>query len=159
MSKKVSVAILAACALLSACTKKEAEPTAAAAQLTDAEAAKIADAAVSVWASMDAAKVKALYSPDIVAFDYAVPGLSTDRALFDKRQDAFVAFKMDKFVEKERKIQILGPDTFVMSGTWDGTSSSTPANNGPTRCTDVFQKQGDGTWLIANEHCSAVPKG
>ena len=156
MSRKIAFAIIAASALLGACTAQKA-PTAAA-SLTDDEAARLADATVAAWGSMDAAKVKALYAPDVVAFDFAVPGLSADRADFDKRQDAFVALKMDKYVQTERKIQILGADTFILNGTWDGFSSATPANNGPVRCTDIFQKQSDGAWLIVNEHCSAMPK-
>ena len=45
-----------------------------------------------------------------------------------------------------------------MSGTWQMTSSKTPANNGAVRCTDVFQKDASGKWPIVNEHCSTVPK-
>lgn len=158
MTRKPYLAAVAACALLAGCNKAEAPASPAAAAITEAEAGQIADATVSAWGSMDAAKVKALYAPDVVAFDFAVPGLSADRADFDKRQDAFVALKMDKYVQKERKIQIFDADTFILSGTWDGSSTAVPANDGPVRCTDVFRRQADGKWLIVNEHCSAVPK-
>ena len=78
----------------------------------------MADATVEVWKSMDAAKIKALYAPSVEAYDFVAPGLSKDRAEFDKRQDAFAAAKLDGAKQVERKIQILSPDVFVMSGTW-----------------------------------------
>jgi len=150
VSTTVVVVLLAAAT--AACHKPEST-------ITDADAAKMADATVDVWKSMDAAKVKALYAPSVVAYDYGAPTLNNDRAEFDKRQDAFVAFKLDGAKEVERKIQIVSPDVFVMSGTWDMTSSTKPASNASVRCTDVFQKDQGGNWPIVNEHCSPVPKG
>jgi ketosteroid isomerase-like protein len=157
MTKWILAAAAASCALLGACQKAEA-PTAAAAAITEADAAKAADATAAVWSSMDAAKIKALYAPSVVAFDFAKPTLSTDRAAFDKTQDDFAAAKIDKLVQQERSIQVLDADTFVVSGTWAGTSSTTPASDGLFRCTDVYQKDAAGAWLIVNEHCSAPPK-
>ena len=158
VSTTVVVLLAAATA---ACDKPESTNAAASAQatITDAEAAKMADATVDVWKSMDAAKVKALYAPSVVAYDYGAPTLNKDRAELDKRQDGFVASKLDGAKEVERKIQILSPDVFVMSGTWDMTSSTKPAGNASVRCTDVFQKDQGGNWPIVNEHCSPVPKG
>lgn len=150
---------LAAIVATSAC-QKPAVPAAektAAAPITEAEAATLADTMVTVWESADAAKIKALYAPGVVAFDYAVAGLPADRAAFDKRQDAFAAFKIDQEDQLERTIQILDADTFIVSGTWRGSSTTLPANNGDVRCTDVFEKAAE-TWSIVNEHCSAVPK-
>ena len=110
------------------------------------------------WKSTDAAKIKALYAPSVEAYDFVAPGLAPDRAEFDKRQDAFAAAKLDGAKQVERKIQVLSPDVFVMSGTWDLSSSTMPANNATVRCTDVFQKDASGNWTIVNEHCSPVPK-
>jgi len=143
-----------------ACNKSESLKAAAPAQasISEADAAKVADATVDVWKSMDTAKIKALYAPSVEAYDFAAATLSKDRAEFDKRQDTFAAAKLDGVTQVERKIQILSPDVFVMSGTWQMTSSKTPANNGAVRCTDVFQKDASGNWPIANEHCSTVPK-
>jgi ketosteroid isomerase-like protein len=157
----LTLAVVLATAATTGCDKAESVKAAATTQgaLSDADAAKIADATVEVWKSTDAAKIKALYAPSVVAFDFVAPALSPDRAEFDKRQDAFAAAKLDGAKELERKIQILAPNVFVMSGTWDLSSSSTPANNTPVRCTDVFQKDASGNWPIVNEHCSAVPKG
>jgi len=158
-----SVTSISAIVLLAATTAacKQAEsvkPATPQAGISDADAAKIADATVDVWKSMDAAKIKALYAPSVEAYDFAAPTLAKDRAEFDKRQDVFAAAKLDGATQVERKIQILSPDVFVMSGTWNMTSSSTPANNGGVRCTDVFQKDESGNWPIVNEHCSVVPK-
>ena len=150
---------LAAITAMSACQKPSVPATekTAAAPITEGEAATLADNMVTVWESADAAKIKALYAPGVVAFDYAIAGLPANRADFDKRQDAFVAFKIDKEEQLERQIQILDADTFIVSGTWRGSSTALPANNGDVRCTDVFEKA-DGNWSIVNEHCSAVPK-
>ena len=160
MKTAISIcAIVLAATATASCNKAESAKAApAAAAMSDADAAKLADATVDVWKSMDAAKIKALYAPSVEAFDFAAPTLSKDRAEFDKRQDVFAAAKLDGATQVERKIQILSPDVVVMSGTWNMTSSSTPANNGAVRCTDVFQKDAAGKWPIVNEHCSTVPK-
>jgi len=65
---------------------------------------------------------------------------------------------LDGANQVERKIQVLSPDIFVMSGTWEMTSSTTPANNATVRCTDVFQRDVSGNWPIVTEHCSPAPK-
>ena len=160
MKSLISISAIGLIAMATgACNKGEAAKTVPAeTSISDSEAAKVADATVDVWKSMDAAKIKALYAPSVEAYDYAAPMLTKDRAEFDKRQDGFAAAKLDGATQVERKIQILSPDVFVMSGTWQLTSSTTPANNGPIRCTDVFQKDVSGSWTIVNEHCSTVPK-
>ncbi|HEY6048715.1 MAG TPA: hypothetical protein VIV07_06680 [Sphingomicrobium sp.] len=162
MKSAVSILAIAAFAVATAACKKAEAPAAsssAQATVSETDAAKVADSTVDVWKSMDAAKIKALYAPSVVAYDYAAPTLPTDRGDFDKRQDAYAAAKLDGAKQVERKIQILSPDIFVMSGTWDMTSSTKPANNGSIRCTDVFQRDASGNWPIVNEHCSTVPKG
>ena len=126
---------------------------------SEADAAKIVDTTVQTWQSMDAAKIKALYAANVAGYDPLAPGLAKDSASWGKFQDDFAAAKIDKLVEKARLIQVLDADTFVASGSWDATSTATPANAMSWRCTDTYQKQADGAWLIANEHCSAVPKG
>lgn len=131
---------------------------AAATPISEAEAAKIADATVATWLSMDAAKIKAMYAPNVAGFDSMIGPLANGKAAWDKNQDGFVTAKMDGSTQKERLIQILDADTFVINGTWDVTSSAIPANNGAIRCTVVYEKDAAGAWLIANEHCSAVPK-
>ena len=101
---------------LGACQKAANAPAASAAMISEAEAGKIDDAAEAAWATMDAAKIKAVYGANIVGFDGSTPGLAHDRAAWDKLQDAFAAAKIDKIVQKDRVIQVLDADTFVVSG-------------------------------------------
>ena len=158
MSKWILAAAAASFALLGACQKTEDVMETASAPVSEAEAAKLADAMVKGWESKDAATIKALYAPGVVAFDYANGPLEEDRATFDKAQDVFAAAQIDSEEQISRKIQLLDADTFVVSGVWNGTSKAKPENNGEVRCTDVFQKGADGVWIIVNEHCSQMPK-
>lgn len=155
MNRLAFAAIAAACVLTAACAKEAAAP---APGFTEADAAKLADAMVKGWESKDAATIKALYAPGVVAFDYAYGPLEEDRATFDKAQDAFAAAQIDSEQQISRKIQLLDADTFIVSGVWNGTSKAKPENNGQVRCTDVFQKDATGAWTIVNEHCSLMPK-
>jgi len=157
MSNWNLTAIAASLVLLGGC-QQAAAPVAAAPNITEADANKLVDTMVSTWESKDAAKIKALYAPGVVAFDYGLGPIEADRATFDKAQDLFAAAEIDSEEQVSRKIQILDADTFVVSGVWDGTSKTKPASNGLVRCTDVFQKDAAGAWSIINEHCSAMPK-
>ena len=157
MTKWIFAAAAASCVVLGGCQKAETAPAAVAA-VTEVEAGKLADAMVKTWESKDAAKIKALYAPTVVAFDYAYGPLEEDLATFDKAQDVFAAAQIDSEEQISRKIQLLDADTFVVSGVWNGTSKAKPENNGQVRCTDVFQKDAAGAWMIVNEHCSQMPK-
>lgn len=157
MTKWIFAAAAASCVMLAGCQKAETAPAVAAA-ISEGEAGKLADAMVATWESKDAAKIKALYAPTVVAFDYAIGPLEQDRATFDKAQDAFAAAEIDSEEQVARNIQLLDADTFVVSGVWNGTSKAHPEANGQVRCTDVFQKGADGAWIIVNEHCSQMPK-
>ena len=154
MSRWMPVAA-AACLMLSACQKADAP---AAAAVTEPDASAAFDATVAAWGSMDAAKVKALYASDVAGYDYTNAPLVTDRAIWDKDQDSFAAAKLDQITVTEKKIQLLGPDAFVVSSTSEGKSTAVPANNTTFRCTDIYQRQADGKWLIVNENCGAPPK-
>ena len=158
MTKWIFAAAAASFALLGACQKTETVKETVAVPVSEAEAAKLADAMVKTWESKDAAKIKALYAPSVVAFDYAIGPLEADRATFDKAQDAFAAAGIDSEEQIARNIQLLDADTFVVSGVWNGTSKANPKANGQVRCTDVFHKGADGAWIIVNEHCSQMPK-
>jgi len=157
MSNWNLTAIAASLVLLGGC-QQAAAPVAAAPNITESNANKLADAMVSTWESKDAAKIKGLYAPGVVAFDYGLGPIEADRATFDHAQDLFAAAEIDSEAQVSRKIQILDADTFVVSGVWNGTSKTKPASNGLVRCTDVFQKDAAGAWSIINEHCSAMPK-
>ena len=149
----------AAVALLGACSQpSEPAATATTAALTEADATKVTEATLAAWQSMDAAKIKAVYAPDVVGFDFATAPLVTDRAAWDKAQDAFAAGQIDKITPTAQKVQIIGPDAFIYSMSGTNTSTAKPENNGALRCTDVFHRDASGAWLIVNEHCSAPPK-
>jgi ketosteroid isomerase-like protein len=128
-----------------------------AAMISDADAAKITDATVAAWQTMDAAKIDALYAPDVVGFDVSAAPLSTDRANWTKLQQGFAAMKFDKATVTQSKTQILDGDDFIFSSVANLTSTAGSVKALSLRCTDVFHKQADGKFLIVNEHCSAVP--
>jgi hypothetical protein len=148
----------AAVALLGACSQASAPADNAAAAVTQDEAAKAFDATVVEWDSMDPARLKAVYAPDFAGFDYSVAPLVTDKAGWDKVEEQFATAKLDKLTVKNKKIQILGPDAFVVSFEGMGTSSTMPQNNGEFRCTDIYHREAGGPWLIVTEHCSTPPK-
>jgi hypothetical protein len=151
------IAFSAIALAVSAC-EKAADPAATPPPISEADAIKLADATIAAWTSMDAMKIKALYGPSVVGFDYAIGPLSTDRVTWDRAQDIFAAGKIDGASQISRKIQLLDSDIFVVSGVWDVKSSTTPVNNNTVRCTDVYQRDANGNWPIVNEHCSAMPK-
>ena len=125
--------------------------------LTDADAAKITDATVATWQSMDASKIDGLYAPEVVGFDVSAAPLSTDRANWAKLQQGFAAMKFDHLTITQSKTQILDPDTFIFSSVGNLTSTAGTVKALPIRCTDVYRKQADDKFLIVNEHCSSVP--
>ena len=156
MNSKIALSMLIVLAATGCKQVDQARSPAAMISMADANAQ--ADAMVLAWESKDAAKIKAIYAPDVVAFDYAYGPLEEDRATFDKAQDAFAAAEIDKETQISRKVQILNAGTFIVSGVWNGQSNTKPASNGVVRCTDVFRKDAEGKWLIVNEHCSVMPK-
>ena len=158
MTKSLSTSLLVVCLALAACHKEEAPAASASAAVSEADAAKAFDATVAGWQSMDAARIKGLYAPDVAGFDYSYAPLVTDKALWDKNQDAFAAAKFDKIEVKEKKIQLLGPDAFLVSSTSSGTSKANPGASFTFRCTDAYKRQADGAWLIVNENCAPPPK-
>ena len=128
-----------------------------AATISEADAAKITDATVAAWQSMDAAKIDALYAPDVVGFDVAAAPLSTDRANWTKLQQGFAAMKFDHLTITQSKTQILDAGDFVFSSVGTLTSKAGSVKSLSLRCTDVYHRQPDGSFLIVNEHCSTVP--
>ena len=158
-NKAALVALLVASTAIAACQQKAAEPAepAVAAVISESDANKVVDSTLATWQSMDGAKIDALYSPDVVGFDVAVPDLSTDRANWTKIQQGFADMKFDKVDVTARKLQILDGEDFILSTVANLTSTSGPTKPMSIRCTDVFRKQADSSFLIVNEHCSAVP--
>lgn len=153
----IMFAVTALGAATAACQQSPAPTAVSATKIGDVEAAKIADATVANWLSKDAARIKAMYAADVAGYDVTTPALVTDRAAWDKVQDGFATMGMDGATQRERKIQILSPDVFVMSGAWDVTNSGNPAYNGAIRCTIVYRRDEKGNWPIVAEQCSALP--
>ena len=116
------------------------------------------DNTITAWTSGDAAKIKALYSPDIVGYDPISPGLVSDHGEWDKLQDGFAAAKYDKASVSGRDIQVLDGNTFVTTISATLYQSGDTSKNIAVRCTDVFERAAGGKWPIVNEHCSAMPK-
>ena len=127
------------------------------AMISESDAAKVTDAMVATWQSMDATKIDALYAPDVVGFDSTAAPLSTDRANWTKLQQGFAAMKFDHLAVTQSKTQILDGDDFIFSSVSNLTSTSGSIKALSLRCTDVFHKQSDGKFLVVNEHCSTVP--
>lgn len=96
--------------------------------LSDADAAKITDATVATWQSMDASKIDGLYAPDVVGFDVSAAPLSTDRANWTKLQQGFAAMKFDHLAISQSKTRssTLTPSSSHRLGT-------SPAPPGPSR--------------------------
>ena len=158
-SSKRTVLLGAACAALlgvTACAKVGAPAGKAA--VSEADAAAAADATQAAWTSMDVGKIESVYAHDIVAFDPADPPLSTSWDNWDRLQKGYAAMKFDKMTVPDRKIQILGPDDFIVSGTGDMTSTDGAMKAASMRFTDVYHRQADGKWLIVNEHVSMKPE-
>ena len=126
--------------------------------VTKDEAVRIAEAAEANFTTGDAKKVMAQYADGAVMFDAGHPTLSADRKVQSGWAQDFVSMKPADYHVPDRQIQLLGPDAFISSGTEMFTIPAGSAR--PTfsaRFTDVFQRQGDGSWKIVHEHVSLPP--
>ena len=151
---KAVVALLLGVAAVSGC-KLQQTPQA----VTKAEATKIAEAAEANFTTGDVKKIMAQYADGAVMFDASHPGYSTDRKTQTGWSQDFVSMKPADYHVPDRQIQVVGPDSFVSSGTEVFTISAGAARPQiSARFTDVFQRQGDGSWKIVNEHVSLPPQ-
>ena len=126
--------------------------------VTKAEAARIAEAAEASFTTGDVKAIMAQYADGAVMFDAGHPDFSTDRKVQTGWAQDFVSMKPADYHVPDRQIQVLGPDAFISSGTEVFTVASGSLR--PTlkaRFTDVFQRQGDGSWKIVHEHVSLPP--
>ena len=127
-------------------------------QVTEAEAKSVAERSEATFTSGDVNAIMNQYANGAVMFDASHSALSTDRKVQTGWAKAFVSMKPANYHVPDRQIQIVGPDAFVSSGTEVFTVQAGAAM--PTvsaRFTDVFQRQGDGSWKIVNEHVSMPP--
>ena len=128
------------------------------APVTKAQAQKIAEQAEATFTSGNVDAIMRQYADGAVMFDAAHPNYSTDRKVETGWANDFVSMKPGEYRVPDRQIQIVGPDSFVSSGTEVFTVAA--GSGRPTvsaRFTDVFQRQRDGSWKIVHEHVSMPP--
>ena len=126
--------------------------------VTEAEATAIAERAEATFTSGKFDSIMAQYANGAVMIDPAAPSPSSDRKVQTEWAKAFVSMKPADYHVPDRRIQILGPDAFISSGTEMASIQSGTAR--PTisaRFTDVFKRQPDGSWKIVHEHVSMTP--
>ena len=150
--------LIAAMPLLAACQQRPVE-----ARLeppTQAQAEKIIEATEKSYTSGDANQIMAQYADGAVMFDQGLLAPVADRQLQTKITQGFAATQPRDFTVANRTIQVLDPQTFITSGVTNFTiqlgQSRQPAR---VRFTQVYQRQGDGTFKIVHEHMSAPPAG
>jgi ketosteroid isomerase-like protein len=126
--------------------------------VTKADATKIAEQAEASFTTGDVNAIMRQYADGAVMFDGSHPTYSTDRKVQTGWARDFVSMKPADYHVPDRQIQIVGPDAFVSSGTEVFTIAAGAARPSiSARFTDVFQRQGDGSWKIVHEHVSMPP--
>ncbi len=146
----IGLAALAAC-------KPAATGTRAA--VTEAEAVRIAEQAEASFTSGDVDAIMRHYANSAVMIDAAGPTPSADRKVQIGWARDFVSMKPAAFTVPDRRIQLLGPDAFISSGTETFTVAAGAARpRVSARFSDVFQRQNGGEWKIVHEHVSVVPQ-
>ena len=144
----LSIAALAACK-----PATNARPA-----VTAAEAAKIAETAEASFTTGDVNAIMRHYAESAVMIDAASPSPSADRKVQTGWARNFVSMQPADFSVPDRRIQLLGPDAFISSGTETFTVAAGAARpRVSARFTDVFQRQKDGAWKIVHEHVSMLP--
>lgn len=148
--------ILAAAALaLGGCFKPAADHAA----VTQAEAVRIAEQAEATFTTGDVTAIMAQYANNAVMIDASNPAPSADRKVQTLWARAFVSMKPADYSVPDRRIQLLGPDAFISSGTETFTVAAGAARpRVSARFSDVFQRQKDGAWKIVHEHVSVLPQ-
>lgn len=149
---------IAALTLLSAC--QQSPEQAKLEPVTQKQAETIIEATEKSYTSGDANQIMAHYADGAVMFDQGLLAPVADRQLQTKLTQGFAATQPRDFTIANRAIQLLDGDTFVASGVTSFTIQLGQARQ-PVRArfTQVYQRQGDGTFKIAHEHMSAPPAG
>jgi ketosteroid isomerase-like protein len=149
---------IAAFVLLAAC--QQSPEQAKLEPVTQKQAETIIEATEKSYTSGDANQVMAHYADGAVMFDQGLLAPVADRQLQTKLTQGFAATQPRDFTVANRAIQLLDGDTFVASGVTSFTIQLGQARQ-PVRArfTQVYQRQGDGTFKIAHEHMSAPPAG
>ena len=154
---RLAIAAIAAAAMVSAC---KPAATGARPAVTEAEAVRVAEQVEASFLSGDAAAIMRHYADSAVMIDAASPSPSADRKVQSSWARDFVSMQPADFTVPDRRIQLLGPDAFVSSGTETFTVAAGAARpRVSARFSDVFQRQKNGAWKIVHEHVSMVPTG
>ena len=126
--------------------------------VTEAEAVRIAEQTEASFTSGDVNAIMRHYADSAVMIDAAAPAPSADRKVQTGWARNFVSMQPAEFTVPDRRIQLLGPDAFISSGTETFTVAAGAARpRVSARFSDVFQRQKDGAWKIVHEHVSMVP--
>ncbi len=127
--------------------------------VTEADAVRIAELAEATFTKGDLNTIMAQYANSAVMIDAASPAPSADRKVQTGWTRNFVSMQPADYSVPDRRIQLLGPDAFVSSGTETFTVVAGVARPRiSARFSDVFQRQKDGQWKIVHEHVSVVPQ-
>ena len=149
---------IAALLLLAACQQQAGE--AKLVPPTQAQAEKIIESTEKSYGSGNAAEIMAHYADGAVIFDQGLLAPIADRQLQTKLTQGFAASQPRDFTVANRAIQVLDADTFIASGVTGFTIQLGQARQpARVRFTQVYQRQGDGSWKIVHEHMSAPPAG
>ena len=146
------VVLVSALALVSCRKAGESAP------VTQAEAEQVVKANDAVYSSADSARIAGLYARNAYVFDAGNAMPSSDPKVLKTWTDQFVSMKPADLSTSAQKIQVVGPDAFVNSAVISFTVQAGQAR--PTvnaRVTQVYQRQGDGSWKIVTEHMSMPP--
>ena len=139
---------------LGGCLKPQSERAA----VTAAEAARIAAQAEASFTTGDVTAIMRQYADSAVMIDAASPAPSADRKVQTLWARNFVSMQPADYSVPDRRIQLLGPDAFISSGTETFTVAAGAARpRVSARFSDVFQRQKDGAWKIVHEHVSVLP--
>jgi hypothetical protein len=129
------------------------------AAVTAVEAEGIAEQAEASFTTGDLGAIMRQYADSAVMIDATDPVPSTDRKVQTGWARNFVSMKPADYKVPDRRIQLLGPDAFVSSGTETFTVAAGAVRPiVSARFTDVFQRQRDGSWRIIHEHVSMPPQ-
>ncbi len=149
-----SIILLLALLALGGCLKAPSDRAA----VTAAEAARIAAQAEASFTTGDVNAIMRQYADSAVMIDAASPAPSADRKVQTGWARNFVSMQPADYSVPDRRIQLLGPDAFISSGTETFTVAAGAARpRVSARFTDVFQRQKDGAWKIVHEHVSMLP--
>lgn len=153
--QKTAFAAVFCSLLLTACGAAEEQPRTD--PVTEAQAKSVVQDFAGALESLNLATVDKWYADDIVAFDAGDPDRISGKVSMHVANARFLDMKFDDVEMPDPRIQILGPDMFIASGTSRFSSSTGKVKEADIRYTEVFRRQSDGSWKSVHEHIDFVP--